>query len=446
MVNVNMRVMDLAGSWMESTKMIGVDLSHSLLSGGVLNGADLSGANLKHADLRGGWFNLITLKGANMEDANLSGSLFLGADMTGANLRGASLAGATLIGASLRGADLRGADLTSAELVFQQPLVDAIRKNDAFLQQMSSTQWEKLNIGDAVLDGVKYDSQTVWPQGFEIPLTAVFQPINLAESQPTDADSLSTNQSQPGAEKKITISGSTTVSKIANTLARAYMAAYPGVYLRIFSSNSTNGILDAGSASVDIGMSSRLPSTEELAKYPGMKTVPIAREGIVVVTNLNNPVTQISLQELRAVFAGRIRNWKELGGPDAEIKLVQQKTSMIETFNLQVMQGEATNPELIETLPSDAAVRARVSTDADVLGLLPFRMTGNSVRRLTLNGVVPQHSTFASGEYPFIQNFYLILVGSSLPEIEGWLKFIASDRGREIITAEGLETVNNGKP
>jgi uncharacterized protein YjbI with pentapeptide repeats len=154
---------------------------------------------MQMVDLSGAWLNLSSLVGSNLNLANLSGSTMFAADLTGANLSGAKLNGAGLIGANLSGVDLRGADLTGAQLQLPLP-VDAgedfsysdltgdefIRAllmqtnlakvaNDPAELSLNETQLKPL-LKDAVLQGVVYNEDTIWPLGFEIPVSAVLRP------------------------------------------------------------------------------------------------------------------------------------------------------------------------------------------------------------------------------------------------------------------------------
>jgi uncharacterized protein YjbI with pentapeptide repeats len=149
--------------------------------------------------INGAWLNLTSLVGTNLRGANLSGSTLFGADLTGADLSSARLNGAIFIGANLNGVDLRGADLTGATFLlpipedsasdfsYEELSGDELRTallsqtnlakiaHDPFIQELNETNL-KPYLKDAILQGVLYNDATVWPLGFEIPSSAIFQP------------------------------------------------------------------------------------------------------------------------------------------------------------------------------------------------------------------------------------------------------------------------------
>ena len=151
---------------------------------------------MQNAKLRGAWFNLTLMIGAKLARADLSGSTFLGTDLTGVNLAYAKLNGAMLIGANLSGADLRGADLSGAILTLAFPegtsvdyyqslageeLLLALGETsvikafyDPFVLELNEVRL-KTTLQDAILQGVLYNNRTIWPEGFELPPSVIFE-------------------------------------------------------------------------------------------------------------------------------------------------------------------------------------------------------------------------------------------------------------------------------
>jgi uncharacterized protein YjbI with pentapeptide repeats len=181
--------------------MVGANLSGSNmyqvdLDGAVITQADLSGVKATRAQMAGMWGSLSKLVGAELGGANLSGDVLFGADLTGANLSSSRLNGAMLVGANLSGADLRGADLSGAALVLPLPPGASVDfdynqlTGEKLLVAMGNTVLSKALfdpvifdlpesrllplLKDAVLQGVLYNDQTIWPLGFDIPDSAIF--------------------------------------------------------------------------------------------------------------------------------------------------------------------------------------------------------------------------------------------------------------------------------
>lgn len=181
---------------MYEANLSGADLSGTgtKLSGTALSLADFSGAALQGVSLKGALLNITRLVGANLNIADMSGATLFGADLTGADLSGANLSGAMLIGANLSGADLRGADLSGAVLLLPFPkdassdyyenltgdaLFVAIAETpvlralyDPVIIELNEVRL-KPHLKDAQLNGVIYNLQTKWPDGFDIPPGAI---------------------------------------------------------------------------------------------------------------------------------------------------------------------------------------------------------------------------------------------------------------------------------
>lgn len=429
LVNADLSQLNLAGSYMDRSKMAGIKMNRVNLAGGLLDKADLSGADLRSADIRGGWVNLASLVAANLQDANLSGASLIGTDLTGANLSGASLAGANLVGANLRGADLRGADLRAAELVATSDLLDWKNFDDNTLSSLSEAQWNKLELGDAILDGAKYDNLTIWPDGFTPPAGVIYQPW-AAGIPPVQSSG-----------KQILISGSSTVADLALPLSRAYTQNHPDLFFKFIVTDSATGISDVGNGQADIGMSSRVPDQAELNSYPDLNIFPLAIDSLAVVANLDNHLNNLTVENLRSIYAGEITNWKDLGGKDIPINPIQQNNTLILVFKELVM-GSLPMPGAGETLPSNAAVRAAVAADPGAIGILPRNFVDDSLQILAVNGFMPTTQAIATKQYPLIRPLYLITRSKPSGETKAWLDFILSETGRKTILREELEPVS----
>ena len=432
LVNANLSQLNLAGAYLSESQLAGVNLNRVNLAGGVLDKVDLSGADLRYADLRGAWINLSSLVGANLQNADMSGASLVGSDLTGGNFKGVSLLGANLVGANLRGADLRGADLTAADLFATPELLDREKMPDSVFVDMSSAQWEKLALGDTLLEGAKYDSDTHWPSGFEIPAGLVYMPVIAGQ--------LGDYSSNP-AQKLIRISGSQTVLPIAKILGHAFTVNNPQVVFDLSANNSSDGIKQAATSIVDIGMSSRMLSDEEAARYDSLEVIPIALDSILVVVNLENPVENLSSDQIRSIFSGEVTNWSEVGGSDLKIKLLIQKDSISDVFKSKIMGESNVAEEIAEVIPSSAAMRVTIASNPGSIGILPKHLQDNSLKALSIDQVRATSEMITSGQYRLVRPYYLVLRGLPSGEIKGWLDFIFSEEGHQIISLEELEPV-----
>ena len=148
----------------------------------------------------------------------------------------------------------------------------------------------------------------------------------------------------------IVVNGSTTVLPVMQKAAESFMAANPDIKLVISGGGSGNGIKALGEKQCDVAMSSRDIKDKEraAAEKKGVKPVriPVAVDAIVPVVNPENPVKDLSLEQLSAIYAGKVRNWKELGGQDAPIVVISRDTSSgtFESWQELVMKKERVTP------------------------------------------------------------------------------------------------------
>lgn len=431
LVNADLSQLDLSGAYLNDSQISGGNLNRINLSGGVLDRVDLSGADLRSADLRGAWINLSTLAGADLHGADLSGASLIGSDLTGCNLSGASLAGANLIGAVFRGADLSGANLSAAQLVATPELLDRDLLDDSIFRKLSESQWEDLNLGDAVLDGATYDLHTRWPQGYSPPVSAIYAP-SIAPINP-----------EPSDEILVDVAGSRSAYFLASILARGYMRTRPEFFFKFTVTDSTDGISRTGKGQTTIGMSSRAPTAEELAQYPQLRVFPMAREAVSVVVNPQNPVSHLTLVEFRSILSGEITNWKEAGGTDLEIAVLSQNDTLMDFVSGELLGGEGIPDGLVEIQPSHAAVRAEVSRNPGAIGLLPLHLADRSVKKISLAGIQPAEQTGLPNNSPLIQTFYLLVKGEPGKIARDWMLFIQSEAGRSLMEEEGVEVIQN---
>jgi phosphate transport system substrate-binding protein len=197
-----------------------------------------------------------------------------------------------------------------------------------------------------------------------------------------------------------------------------------------------------GGGQADIGMTSRALTSAEANLYPGMQIIPLAYDSIVVVVNLDNPLKTLTIEDLRSIFSGEIINWKQVGGRDLPITVLEQNNTMLTVFKALVMDKLPIVGDPADILPSNASVRAAVAAEPGAIGILPQNFVDNSLQLLALNGVQPSSETILSKSYPLVRPLYLLLMNEPSAETKAWLDFIFSDEGRQTILLEGLEPVS----
>jgi len=239
---------------------------------------------------------------------------------------------------------------------------------------------------------------------------------------------------------EITIAGSTSVQPVSEVLAEAFMDENPSVKVAVQGGGSSVGIEQATKGTVDIGSSSRELKPEE--KKLGLQEIMFARDGIAVIVHPSNKVESLTLEQIRDIFAGRITNWKDVGGEDGKIVVINREagSGTRGAFEEIVMEGE----ELVKSIEqtSTGAVRAAVASDPNAIGYVSLTGLSSDVKPLKVNGVSPTHQNIKDGKYPIARPFLYLVKGEPSGPVKAYLDFVKSEKGREILEKEGVIPVS----
>ena len=214
----------------------------------------------------------------------------------------------------------------------------------------------------------------------------------------------------------LVIKGSTTVLPIAQKVAEAYMKENPDVEISISGGGSGNGIKALIDGTTDIADSSRFIKDKEvaLAVEKGRYPVPfaVAYDCIVPVVHPSNSMKNITLAQLKDVYMGKIKNWKEIGGPDLKIVVVSRDTSSgtYEVWEKKVMNKERVYPGALLQASNGAVVQA-VSKNKNAIGYIGIGYINKSIKALTTNGIIGSAQTTLDGTYPISRALYMFTQG-----------------------------------
>ena len=203
----------------------------------------------------------------------------------------------------------------------------------------------------------------------------------------------------------ITVAGSTSVEPFAELLAEEYMSRHPESHIYVQGGGSTAGIEAAITRAAHIGMSSRNLIGDEKKLY----AVTIAKDAIAIIINPRNPIQDLSLEQIRQVFSGKIRNWKELGGPSHPIVLVtrEEGSGTRESFQKFVMGKEDINLEAL-VQDSNGAVRQVVASNHHAIGYISLGLVNDQVKALKISGVEPNLTDVENGKYTLVRPFLFL--------------------------------------
>jgi phosphate transport system substrate-binding protein len=236
----------------------------------------------------------------------------------------------------------------------------------------------------------------------------------------------------------ITVAGSTSVEPFAELLAEEYMNRFPGKMVYVQGGGSTAGIQATLIGAADIGMSSRPLEGPEKKLY----ATEIARDAIALIVNPENPVSNLSVKEVQAVFSGQIRNWKEVGGPDHQITLVtrEEGSGTRGAFQELIMGNDEIDLGAI-VQDSNGAVRQLVSSDPHSIGYISLGLVDEGVKALKIDGVFPDTPSVIKGEYQLVRPFLFLVKDRPEGNIQAFIDFALSPEGQMLLSGEGLISV-----
>ena len=259
------------------------------------------------------------------------------------------------------------------------------------------------------------------------------------------SDSVGTdNQSTGSLSGTIVITGSTSVEKILNDMKDEFEAMNPDVQIQYTGSGSSAGIKDTMNKVNNIGASSRNLKDEELVD--GLNTEVFAYDGIAVIVNpANAGLEDVTETQLADIYSGKITNWSELGGDDADIFVVSREASSGTRSAFEELIGLEDAGGLTEnaaTSEGNGPVQAAVAENENAIGYVSFSFIDDTVKPLTINGVEATAENAKSGDYALSRPFLFCYFDDSVTDAgKAFLDFALSEEAQSIVTEHGAITV-----
>jgi len=269
----------------------------------------------------------------------------------------------------------------------------------------------------------------------------------VAAANTTTAMNSSAPSALTGTSKgRLTITGSTTVLPIAQAWAEAFMAANREADVQISGGGSGVGVQAIGEKTAMIGMSSREVSGNEMTKYPSIIITPIARDGLSIIVNPQNTVSTLTLSQIRGIYNGTIKNWKDVGGADLPIVVIGRDSASgtRDFISSAVMQKDNFTASSLEK-NSNGAIETAVSTTPGAIGYVGLGYAEVSVKALSItkNGsaVTPSVATVVDGSYPISRQLYLLTNGPATGIAKDFLDYALSQEGQAVVEKQGFVRV-----
>lgn len=257
-----------------------------------------------------------------------------------------------------------------------------------------------------------------------------------------------------GEKQTIKIAGSTTVLPLATLGSERFTEDHPKVTITVNPGGSGVGVNSIGSGRVDIGMISReiTDAERERFKKADLRTFVIGRDAVVCVVSseiVQAGVRELSKQQIRDIYLGHLRNWKEVGGPDRPIVVVDKERHRgTRHVFMRYVFGDPTarapgarlvtgsnNEEQAKIAQSDSAIGmlSHAWINGDVVGI-PIR-DGNEVVR-------PTQENISNGRYPISRNLSFVTPGEPQGVVKTFIDFMRSDEGRKIVEQSGYVPIH----
>ena len=244
-----------------------------------------------------------------------------------------------------------------------------------------------------------------------------------------------------GTKETVTTDGSTSMNKVIGALGEAFEAD-SGIAVTYNATGSGAGIQAVQEGRCNIGLSSRNLKAEETAK--GLVGTVLAYDGIAIVVNPGNPVNDLDLESIAKIYTGEIKNWKEVGGNDAEIVLIGREAGSGTRDGFEDITGTKDKCAYRQELTSTGDVITTVASNPAAIGYASLASIKDSVKTLAVDGIAPSEETIQDGSYVVQRPFVLVTKENEpLPEsARSFFDYITSEAAHEIITAAGVVPAN----
>ncbi len=233
----------------------------------------------------------------------------------------------------------------------------------------------------------------------------------------------------------LTLAGSTSVQPFAEKLAEHYMKTAPDAIINVQGGGSSAGIQAVRSGAAQAGMSSRELADEE----KDLRPITIALDAIAVIVHPHNPIVNLDLKDLRAIYSGQITNWKVLGGDDHRIHCFtrEEGSGTREAFEKKVMEHD---PISLENLVQDSngAVLELVAQDSHSIGYISFGIVNTRVKAVAIDNIAPTEENFVGKRYKLIRPFLFVFREEPAGLAKSFVDYVLGEEGQHLLKLEGL--------
>ncbi|MDO5775977.1 MAG: phosphate ABC transporter substrate-binding protein [Eubacteriales bacterium] len=262
-----------------------------------------------------------------------------------------------------------------------------------------------------------------------------------AATESSEAASTEAASEASGSDLKgsISLAGSTSMEKLCEAMSESFMEKYPNINVTAEYTGSGAGIESLESGSVDIGNSSRNLKDSELES--GAVENVVAIDGIAVIVDKDNTVTDLSSEDLAKIYKGEVTNWKDLGGKDESIVVIGRENGSGTRTAFEELLKLEDACKYAQELDSTGGVLAKVASTPGAIGYVSLDVVDDTVQAVKLDGAEASEESIVAGNYLLSRPFVMATMGEISEQndlVKTWFDYIASEEGQAVIKGLGL--------
>lgn len=242
----------------------------------------------------------------------------------------------------------------------------------------------------------------------------------------------------PKERGSIATDGSTSMEKVIGSLGEAFMQQNKGIRFTYNPTGSGSGIKAVAEGRCDIGLSSRPLKDEELSQ--GLEATILAYDGIALIIHPENPLVDLTVEQIADIYTGTVTNWKEVGGEDTEIVLIGREAGSGTRDGFESIVDIKEKAAYRQELTSTGDVITTVAQNPSAIGYASVSSVKDSVKILSVNSVIPKESTIRDGSYLVQRPFILVTKKDTplSPAAKQFFDYITSEAAAELISKSGM--------
>ena len=239
----------------------------------------------------------------------------------------------------------------------------------------------------------------------------------------------------------VVTNGSTSMESVMGSLTEAFREVQPGIQVQYTGSGSGAGITSAQDGTADIGLASRDLKDDET----GVKQITVAKDGIAIIVNPENPVADLTVEQIAQLATGEITNWSEVGGNDAEVVFIGREAGSGTRDGFESITGTEDACKYQNELTSTGEVIANVASNPNAIGYASLSAVegDETVKAITVGGVAASEETVLDGSYAIQRNFNFIIneSGELSDAAQAFVEWATSTEASDLIAGAGAVPV-----